>query len=50
LENEPSTNALKAVVGYANFLYQDVPNIDITAKALEIIESNPSLDTDGAND
>ena len=47
LKNEPSTATLKAVIGYANFLYQDVPNIDVTAKALEVIEGNPSLDTDG---
>ena len=47
LQNEPSTDTLKAVVGYANFLYQDVPNSDVTAKALEVIEGNPSLDTDG---
>ena len=47
LQNEPSTATLKAVVGYANFLYHDTPNIVVTRKALEVIESNPSLDVDG---
>jgi hypothetical protein len=47
LQNEPSTATLKAVIGYANFLYHDTPNIDVTGKALEVIESNPSLDIDG---
>ena len=47
LKNEPSTATLNAVNGYASFLYQDVPNIDVTAKAVEVIENNPSLDTDG---
>ncbi|KAF8329207.1 hypothetical protein F5887DRAFT_1005135 [Amanita rubescens] len=40
LKNEPSAAALKAVIGYTNFLVHDVPNIDV-------IESNPSLDIDG---
>ncbi len=47
LKNEPSTASLKAVIGYTSFLFQDVPNIDTTAKAVEVIESNPSLDSDG---
>ena len=47
LQNNPSTVTLKAVVGYANFLYQDAPNIVVTGKALEVIEGNPSLDVDG---
>ena len=47
LQNEPNAAALKAVVGYANFLNQDAPNLDVTGKALAVIESDPSLDIDG---
>ncbi|KAK2462603.1 hypothetical protein APHAL10511_005336 [Amanita phalloides] len=47
LQTEPSTDVLRAVVGYANFLYGDAPNIQVTAKALDVIKENPSLDADG---
>jgi len=47
LENEPTTAVLKAVIGYAKFLHMDIPNLDVTAKALQVIESNSSLDPDG---
>ena len=50
LQDEPSTATLRAVIGYANFLFQDAPSIGVTNKALEVIESSPSpsLDIDGA--
>ncbi|KAK2462605.1 hypothetical protein APHAL10511_005338 [Amanita phalloides] len=47
LQNDPTTAVLRAVAGYANFLYHHIPHIDVTAKALDVIEKHPSLDVEG---
>ncbi|KAF8630783.1 hypothetical protein AX15_002731 [Amanita polypyramis BW_CC] len=47
LDREPTTKALSAVVGFANFLCLDIPNVDVTKKALEVIKNNPLLAMNG---
>ncbi|KAK2462604.1 hypothetical protein APHAL10511_005337 [Amanita phalloides] len=47
LDTQPSTDVLRAVIGYANFINQDTPNTEVTAKALDAIEKVPCLDVDG---
>jgi tetratricopeptide (TPR) repeat protein len=44
LERDPSTDVIRAAIGYAAFLYHDVPSTDVIVKTIEVIEHSPSLD------
>ncbi|KAF8730016.1 hypothetical protein AX14_005818 [Amanita brunnescens Koide BX004] len=47
LHSDPSTEAIHAVLGYSNFLLHDFPSTKVLVKALDVIESRPSLDAHG---
>ena len=47
LQNDPSTEAIHAVLGYSNFLVHDSPSTNVLVKALNVIENHPSLDAHG---